>query len=131
VPGDPILAFLSAGRGIVVHREGCANVDDYRRHPENWLSVTWEKNPNRTFGSELRIEVANRMGVLAAIAAAIARTETNIEHVELEKRDSETSALRFELKVRDRQHLARILRVIRRMPEVLRVVRTIATRRED
>jgi RelA/SpoT family (p)ppGpp synthetase len=131
LPGDAILAFLSAGRGIVVHREDCANVDDYRRHPENWLSVAWEKTASRMFTSQLRIEVANRMGVLAAVAAAIAGTETNIDHVELEQRDSETSVLVFELRVRDRQHLARILRVIRRMPDVLRVTRTIAARRED
>jgi (p)ppGpp synthase/HD superfamily hydrolase len=83
------------------------------------------------FTSQLRIEVANRMGVLAAVAAAIAGTETNIDHVELEQRDSETSVLVFELRVRDRQHLARILRVIRRMPDVLRVTRTIAARRDD
>jgi RelA/SpoT family (p)ppGpp synthetase len=131
IPGDPILAFLSAGRGIVVHRETCANVDDYRKHPENWISVTWEANPNRMFGSELRIEVQNRMGVLAAVAAAIAGTETNIDHVELEERDAETSVLVFEVKVRDRRHLARILRVIRRMPEVLAVKRTIATRKGE
>ncbi|MCP5327623.1 MAG: RelA/SpoT family protein [Sinobacteraceae bacterium] len=131
IPGDPILAFLSAGRGIVVHREVCANVDDYRKHPENWISVTWETNPSRMFGSELHVEVRNQMGVLAAVAAAIAGTETNIDHVELEERDTETSVLVFEVKVRDRRHLARILRVIRRMPEVLTVKRTLATRKED
>ena len=131
IPGDPILAFLSAGRGIVVHRETCANVDDYRKHPENWISVVWESNPSRMFGSELKIEVQNRMGVLAAVAAAIAGTETNIDHVELEERDAETSVLVFEVKVRDRRHLARILRVIRRMPEVLTVKRTLATRKGE
>ena len=131
VPGDPILAFLSAGRGIIVHREACANVDDYRKHPENWLSVTWEPTPGRLFSSELRLEVSNRMGVLAAVAAAIAGTETNIDHVELEERDAETSALRFEVKIQDRRHLARLLRVVRRMPEVLRVTRTVATRARD
>jgi (p)ppGpp synthase/HD superfamily hydrolase len=65
------------------------------------------------------------------VAAAIAGTETNIDHVELEERDAETSLLVFECKVRDRQHLARILRVIRRMPEVLAVKRTIATRKGE
>ncbi len=128
IPGDPILAFLSAGRGIVVHRETCANVDDYRKHPENWISVAWEAAPSRSFSSELRVDVENRMGVLAGVAAAIAATETNIDHVELQERDAQTSQLVFELKVRDRRHLARIVRVIRRMPEVLKVTRTLATR---
>ena len=131
VPGDPILAYLSSGRGIVVHREACANVEDYRKHPDKWLTVAWSDNTDRRFSSELRVEVANRMGVLAAIAAAIARTETNIDHVDMQERDTETSVLVFELKVRDRRHLAQIIRVIRRMPEVIRVSRTLAVRSRD
>jgi guanosine-3',5'-bis(diphosphate) 3'-pyrophosphohydrolase len=125
IPDDPIIAFLSSGRGIVIHRETCANVDDYRKHPENWLTVTWEATPARLFTSQLRIEVANKMGVLAAVAAAIAEAETNIESVEVESRDSSSSVLIFELKVHDRVQLAKILRVIRRMPEVTRVTRSI------
>ena len=132
IPDDPILAFLSTGRGIVIHREACANVDDYRKHPENWLSITWQPTPNRAFSSEIRVDVSNKMGVLAAVAAAIAQTETNIDHVTLEARDVENSVLNLELKVRDRQHLARIVRVIRRMPDVLGVTRTLARHaRED
>ncbi len=131
VPGDPILAYLSSGRGIVVHREACANVEDYRKHPDKWLMVAWSENTDRRFSCELRVDVANRMGVLAAIAAAIARTETNIDHVDMQERDTETSVLVFELKVRDRRHLAQIIRVIRRMPEVIRVSRTLAVRSRD
>ena len=127
-PGDAILAHLSAGRGMTVHREECANVEDYRKHPEKWLSVTWSPTPERMFGCELRVEVANRMGVLAAVAAAIAGTETNIDHVELQERDTETSVLVFEVKVRDRRHLAHIMRVIRPMPDVLKLSRTLAHR---
>ena len=121
IPYDPIFAFLSAGRGIVIHRENCVNVEDYRKHPEKWLPVTWQTSPDRLFSSEIRVDVANRTGVLAAVAAAIASTETNIDHVSVEERDSDTSMLVFELKVHDRKHLARIVRMIRRMPDVLRV----------
>ena len=131
VPGDPILAYLSSGRGIIVHREDCANVDDYRKHPEKWISVTWADQTVRMFGCELRVEVQNRMGVLAAVASAIAGTETNIDHVELEERDTDTSVLIFEVRVRDRQHLASVMRVIRRMPDVLRLSRTLAVKTRD
>ena len=131
LPGDPIIAYLSSGRGIVVHREACSNVEDYRKHPDKWLSVAWSESTDKRFTSELQVVVANRMGVLAAIAAAIARTETNIDHVDMQERDTETSVLVFELKVRDRRHLAQIIRVIRRMPEVLRVSRTLAVRSRD
>jgi len=131
IPYDPIFAFLSSGRGIVIHRENCVNVEDYRKHPEKWLPVTWQIAPDRLFGSELRVEVANRTGVLAAVAAAISSTETNIDRVSVEERDSDTSELVFELKVRDRKHLARIVRLIRRMPDVQRVTRSLAAHSRD
>jgi GTP pyrophosphokinase len=126
IPHDPIFAFLSSGRGIVIHRENCVNVEDYRKHPEKWLPVTWQASPDRLFGSEVRVEVANRTGVLAAVAAAISSTDTNIDRVSVEERDSDTSELVFELKVHDRKHLARIVRMIRRMPDVQRVTRSLA-----
>jgi GTP diphosphokinase / guanosine-3',5'-bis(diphosphate) 3'-diphosphatase len=126
IPNDPIFAFLSSGRGIVIHRENCVNVEDYRKHPEKWLPVTWQASPDRLFSSEVRVEVANRTGVLAAVAAAISSTDTNIDRVSVEERDSDTSELVFELKVHDRKHLARIVRMIRRMPDVQRVTRSIA-----
>ena len=126
IPHDPIFAFLSAGRGVVIHRENCVNVEDYRKHPEKWLPVSWQATPEREFSSEIRVYVVNRTGVLAAVAAAIASTETNIDHVSIEEQDSDASVLTFELRVHDRKHLARIVRVIRRMPDVTRVTRTIA-----
>ncbi len=131
IPDDPIFAFLSSGRGIVIHREKCVNVEDYRKHPEKWLPVTWQSAPDRHFSSEIRVDAANRTGVLAAVAAAIASTDTNIDHVSVETRDENTSVLVFEIKVRNRKHLARIVRIIRRMPDVLRVTRTIAAHARD
>ena len=126
IPHDAIFAFLSSGRGIVIHRENCVNVEDYRKHPEKWLPVTWQASPDRLFSSEVRVEVANRTGVLAAVAAAISSTDTNIDRVSVEERDSDTSELVFELKVHDRKHLARIVRMIRRMPDVQKVIRSLA-----
>jgi GTP pyrophosphokinase len=126
LPNDPVFAFLSAGRGVIIHRERCVNVEDYRKHPEKWLPVSWRSSPERFFNSEIRIYVVNHTGVLAAVAAGIASTETNIHHVSIEEQDGDAAILTFELKVRDRKHLARAMRVIRRMPDVTRVSRTIA-----
>jgi GTP pyrophosphokinase len=126
IPGDSIMAFLSSGRGVVIHREGCANVEDYHRHPENWLPVDWQTSAGRLFLSELRVQSANRMGTLAALSAAISATQTNINRVSVETHDADTSDMVFVLEVRDRQHLARIVRILRRMPDVMRVTRTIA-----
>src|SRR5579872_1538392 len=131
VPGDPIFAFLSAGRGVVIHRENCVNVEDYRKHPEKWLPVTWQPASDRLFSSEMRVYVVNRTGMLAAVAAAIANLETNIDRVAIDEHGSDAVVLTFELKVRDRKHLARIMRVIRRMPDVVRVTRTLAAHARD
>ena len=126
LPGDPIVAFLSTGRGIVIHRSTCANVADSHKHPENWLAVNWEATEGRVFQSEIRVEAMNKVGLLAAVSAAISGTQTNISSVSLEQHEAETATLGFVLEVHDRAHLARAVRVVRRMSEVLRVVRTIA-----
>jgi RelA/SpoT family (p)ppGpp synthetase len=126
IPNDAIMAYLSSGRGVVIHRDSCPNLAGFRKQPDKWLSVSWEKKLERLFSSEIRVEVANRMGVLAAVAASIAGTETNIDHVSLVERDVDTSTLIFELQVRDRKHLARVMRTIRNMPDVLKVHRTVA-----
>jgi GTP pyrophosphokinase len=127
IPGDAIIAFLSSGRGIVIHRDGCANVEDYHKHPDKWLPVNWQQTAGRHFQSEIRIHVTNRMGVLAALSAALASTQTNISQVQVEQRDEQSSVISFVLDVRDREHLASVIRVVRRMDDVERVVRTIAT----
>jgi len=126
IPNDAIMAYLSSGRGVVIHRESCGNLAGFRKQPDKWISVSWQRNLDRLFSSEIRVEVANKMGVLAAVAASIAGTETNIDHVSLVERDVDTSTLIFELQVRNRKHLARVMRTIRTMPDVLRVHRTIA-----
>ena len=129
IPDDPIIAYLSAGRGIVIHREACGNVEDFHKHPEKWQPVTWQKGLNRYFSAEVRIEAANKIGMLASVSAAIAGTDTNIGQASVEQRDGEVSLIKLEVEVKDRRHLARIVRTIRQMPEVLRVTRHLASRR--
>jgi guanosine-3',5'-bis(diphosphate) 3'-pyrophosphohydrolase len=131
IPGDPIFAFLSAGRGVVIHRENCVNVEDYRKHPEKWLPVTWQPSSDRLFSSEIRVYAVNRTGMLASVAAAIANLETNIDRVAIDEHGSDAVVLIFELRVQDREHLARIIRVIRRMPDVVRVARSLAAHARD
>jgi guanosine-3',5'-bis(diphosphate) 3'-pyrophosphohydrolase len=126
IPNDPIMAYLSAGRGVVIHRQNCGNLAEYRKQPEKWLSVAWEGTQGRVFTSEIQLEINNRVGVLAAVASCIAETETNIDQVQLEERDISNSWLRIQLQVRDRKHLAQVIRTIRRMPDVQRVFRTLA-----
>jgi (p)ppGpp synthase/HD superfamily hydrolase len=125
IPNDPIMAYLSAGRGVMIHRQNCGNLAEYRKQPEKWLSVAWESTRGRLFSSEIQLEINNRVGVLAAVASSVAGTETNIDQVSLEERDVSSSSLKFLLQVRDRKHLAQVIRIIRRMPDVRRVYRTL------
>src|ERR1700731_2456024 len=126
IPNDPIMAYLSAGRGVMIHRQNCGNLAEYRKQPEKWLSVAWEATEGRMFSCEIPPEINHRGGGLAAVASSIAGTETNIDHVSLEERDVNSSSLKFQVQVRDRKHLARVLRTVRRMPDVQRVSRTLA-----
>ena len=126
IPNDPIIAYLSAGRGIVIHRETCVNVEDYQNHPEKWQPVAWQPDLHRSFSSEVSVEALNKVGMLAAVSAAVASTQTNIGHATVEQRDGDVSIITLEVEVKDRRHLATIVRTIRRMPEVLKVSRTIA-----
>jgi (p)ppGpp synthase/HD superfamily hydrolase len=124
IPGDTIFGYLSAGRGLMIHREGCGNLAEFRKQPDKWIPVQWEKRIDRTFMCEIRAEVHNKLGVLAAVAANISSTETNIEHVSVVERDGDISSITFLLQVRDKAHLERVLRSIRAMPDVLSVSRT-------
>jgi GTP diphosphokinase / guanosine-3',5'-bis(diphosphate) 3'-diphosphatase len=126
IPNDPIMAYLSAGRGVMIHRQNCGNLAEYRKQPDKWLSVAWESTRGRLFSSEIQLEINNRVGVLAAVASSIAGTETNIDQVSLEERDVNSSSLKFQVQVRDRKHLARVIRTVRRMPDVQRVFRSLA-----
>ena len=129
IPDDPIIAFLSAGRGIVIHRDTCGNVEDYHKHPEKWQPVAWQTGLNRYFSAEVRIEAANKIGMLASISAAIASTDTNIGHATVELRDGDVSLFTLEVEVKDRKQLARVVRTIRQMPEIIRVSRSLASKR--
>jgi guanosine-3',5'-bis(diphosphate) 3'-pyrophosphohydrolase len=123
---DPIMAYLSSGRGVVIHRGSCGNLRSYRKQPDKWLSVSWQTGVDRLYAVEVRVEVANRVGVLATLASDIAGTQTNIDHVSMLESDSDASTIIFELQVRDRKHLAKVIKSVRKKPDVLRVIRTCA-----
>ena len=126
VPGDSIIGFLSSGKGIVIHRDTCGNLTEYRKQPDKWISVNWKENVQRQSMVELRADVNNKTGVLAAVAANIAETHSNIDSVSVVERDEKTVTLIFHLQVRDRVQLAQVMRSIRGMPDVISVSRSCA-----
>jgi RelA/SpoT family (p)ppGpp synthetase len=123
IPGDDVMGYLSAGRGVVIHRNTCGNLINFRKQPEKWLSVSWEKNIDKDFSSQIHVDTINKTGVLAEVAAVIADSGSNIEEVSVVNRHQDTSAMTFLLQVKDRIHLARIMRNVKKMQNVKSVSR--------
>lgn len=124
VPGDRIMAFVSADRGVVVHRGRCPNVREFRKHPDRCVDVTWAPITKGVFPVGIRVVTRNVPGVLANISASIGEAGSNIEAIEQPETNPETATLMFELSVNDRDHMARVMRRLRRNPNVLKVNRT-------
>jgi RelA/SpoT family (p)ppGpp synthetase len=113
IPGDPVLGFVSAGRGVVIHTAACRNIAEYADKPDKWVDVEWEPSVEGDFPVEIRVDTANQKGVLATVAAAIADTGANIENVSMENSEGANATLNFVIGVTDRAHLAHIIRRIR------------------
>lgn len=125
IPGDPIIGHISKGKGLIVHTRDCPEVGGFRDDPDHWLDVEWDPGERQLFEASIKLVVANQRGVLAKVAAAIARAGSNIENVGMEEeRGSAYTSMFFTLQVEDRQHLARVMRELRRIPEVARIART-------
>ena len=125
VPGDGILGYLGHGEALVVHADDCAVAKRLQhRDSERFIAVDWSDEPVRLFETELLITVANGKGVLARVAAALATAEADITHVNMgQERAQDATELRFGIAVRDRVHLAIVLRNVKRTTSVLRVHR--------
>ena len=123
IPWDDIVAVFSRGKGIVVHRQSCPNLGDFRKQGENWMDVRWVDETEGEFTTEIGVEVGSKRGVLAMVAAVFAEMESNIENVVIEERDGLSSTLEFTVSVRNRKHLARIIKRLRSLPEVMRITR--------
>ena len=124
IPGDSVMGFVSTGRGIVVHTTDCKNLTKFSDRPERWIDVAWEPDVSGEFPVGIHVDMANRKGMLATVAAAIADLGANIENVNLERRDGLDASMNFVIHVHDRTHLARIMRRIRGIDEVSRIART-------
>ena len=115
IPGDEIMGYHTAGKGIVVHRLDCPNVAEFRKSPERWIPIDWDAAVTGDYDASLLIDVENRPGVLAQVAAAVAQSQSNIDRVEYLERDINAAVLRFSIQVRDRNHLAEVMRRLRRL----------------
>ena len=123
IPGDPILGHISSGRGMVIHTDDCNNVADIRDNAEKCVSVRWDPQVEGDFSVELRVELENQRGIIATLATTITGTEANIEKISTVERDARFSIVNLSLNVRNRVHLARVMKRVRLILAVSRVTR--------
>lgn len=123
IPGDDIMGFISAGKGLVIHRQECSNVKSFKNSPEKWLDVHWEDEIKQTFNSALQIEVKNARGALATVATKIAENKIDIDQISSEDKDESYSLMHLVIKVTSRKHLATIMQTLRRMPLIEKIHR--------
>ncbi|WP_298170959.1 bifunctional (p)ppGpp synthetase/guanosine-3',5'-bis(diphosphate) 3'-pyrophosphohydrolase [Acidithiobacillus sp.] len=124
IPGDPILGFISAGKGVVVHTHDCHNIREWRKRRDRWVDVQWDPEaPQGEFPVTIRVVAESARGVLARIATLISDEDSNIDHVDIEPQDGLYTGITFTIQAHHRDHLAKIMRSLRSLPMVSRVQR--------
>ena len=123
IPGDPIVGHMRKGSGLMIHAHDCPTLRRNRKDGDQWMDVEWERDTSRVFEVGIRVVSVNRPGVLAKVAFEIAECGANIQDVGMEEDGSLYTQIHFTLQVTDRLHLARIMKGLRRVPEVVRINR--------
>jgi GTP pyrophosphokinase len=125
IPGDSIVGFIKKDQGLVIHTHDCPAALKNRGNSENWLDVAWGKDISKQFEVSIKVMVADQRGVLARVAAAIAEAGSNIDNVAMDEDEGKGTytTMNFMLQVRNRHHLAQVMRSLRRIPEVAKISR--------
>jgi (p)ppGpp synthase/HD superfamily hydrolase len=117
------MAYVSSDRGLVVHRVSCSNVKEFRKHPDRCVDVSWAPITKGMFPVSVRIVTRNTPGVLANVSTSIGEAGSNIETVAQPEANPEIATLLFNISVRNRDHMARVMRRLRRNSNVIRAHR--------
>ncbi|KJV07940.1 RelA/SpoT family protein [Methylocucumis oryzae] len=123
IPGDAIIGFFNPGKGIVVHHHECRNRSVLRSKHTSWLDVEWCQEIAGDFPVELRLEILNQRGALATIASTISNSDSNIENVHVVEQDEKVCVDLITFTVRDRVHLAKVMRRLKELSIVLKITR--------
>jgi GTP pyrophosphokinase/guanosine-3',5'-bis(diphosphate) 3'-pyrophosphohydrolase len=125
IPGDSVVGYLGRGEGLTVHTADCTTMRRLaQRDTEHWMPVEWADEVVRPFETAITAVLRNGKGVLAQVAQAVALSEADITHIEMDENGAnDVTALRLVIALRDRQQLADVLRRLRRCPPVIRVSR--------
>ncbi len=124
IPGDAIVGSIKKGQGLVVHASDCRSiVRSRKKEPDQWIDVEWDARTTRLFQAAINVTVENQRGVLAKVASEIAEAGSNIDSITMEEDRTVFTAMHFVIEVANRQHLARVMRALRRLPDVKKISR--------
>ncbi|MGE4596378.1 MAG: bifunctional (p)ppGpp synthetase/guanosine-3',5'-bis(diphosphate) 3'-pyrophosphohydrolase [Methylophilaceae bacterium] len=124
IPGDPILGFISKDKGLLIHTNDCKVISHLRLEHDRWVDVEWEPSPDSLFNVSLTVLVMNERGMLGKIASVIADAESNIDNVSLQESDgSSLAALNFVVQVKNRVHLAEVIKSLRKITKINKIER--------
>ena len=124
IPGDAIVGQFRKGQGLIVHLRDCVTLRKQRVDAGELIDVEWAPEVEGVFDAGVRVLVADRRGLLADLATSIGNADANIDTVSMERPDGgDVLAMFFSVQVRDRRHLAQVMRAMHRIPEVKRVQR--------
>ena len=124
IPGDAIVGSMKKGQGLVVHNAECRQIERSRKNePDQWIDVEWDPAGTRLYQTAIRAMVTNQRGVLAKVASEIADSRSNIDSISMEADRSVYTNMLLVVEVSNRQHLARVMRALRRLPDVKKLAR--------
>jgi len=123
IPGDNIIAHFSNTKGIVIHTERCKNIRSIRKDPALCAQVNWDEKVEGDFSVEIKVLSEDKPGLLAEISTVISNYQANIESFKTDSPIGNSIQMHIIMNVSDRDHLARIMRKLRRLSPVLSVFR--------
>ncbi|WP_154224546.1 RelA/SpoT family protein [Marinicella rhabdoformis] len=124
LPGDKIMGHLSQSKGVVIHRNNCTNLREIsKNNPERLLMSSWALKTRGVFKSTLVVDVINKTGVLASLAAVIAEQGVNIVSIDQADKDSGFTELVFEVNVENKPHAEDLMNKLQSHRDVLNVRR--------
>ena len=123
IPGDLIVGILKPGKGMVIHVSDCKRVTRYLNEPEKCIPLRWSKKVSGEFLITVAVVVKNERGALAELALAVADADSNITDIHVDDREGQNYKVTFKLLVKDRSHLARVIKNLRQVKQVLKITR--------
>ena len=123
IPGDDIVGFSSAGRGLIVHTSNCKNMQDMLDQTDKCLPLIWDDNIREDFSVTLRLWVGSGRGLVAQLAALVSEADGNLEQISVDDKDATLSVVSLRIGVQGRKHLADVMRKLKKNKAVNKITR--------